>query len=88
MHRLEAALARLDEALSAHPRVAQSWRQAVRDRLGEVTSELADEPAISDDTGLDARLHHLRRERNRLLTRLSVLGPMVDNGDLDAVRAE
>jgi hypothetical protein len=87
MHRLEAALDRLDTALAAPSRLAESWRQGVRDRLGDVAAELSDERAVAGDTGLDARADHLHRERNRLLAKISVLGPMVDNGDLDAVRA-
>jgi uncharacterized protein (DUF2267 family) len=86
MHRLEAALARLDTALAASPRLEEPWRQVVRDRLGDVAAELSDERAVAGDTGLDARADHLHRERNRLLARISVLGPMVDNGDPDAVR--
>ena len=84
MHRLEAALDRLDTALAAPSRLAESWRQGVRDRLGDVASELSDERAVAGDTGLDARADLLHRERNRLLARISVLGPMVDSGDLDA----
>ncbi len=87
MHRLEAALARLDTALAAPSRLAGPWRQVVRDRLSDVADELPDERAVAGDTGLDARADHLQRERNRLLARISVLGPMVDNGDPDAVRA-
>jgi hypothetical protein len=86
MHRLEAELARLDTALTTPARLAEPWRRAVRERLGDVAAELSDERAVAGDTGLDARADHLHRERNRLLARIFVLGPMVDNGDLDAVR--
>jgi len=87
MQRLEEALARLDTALAAPPTLPQPWRQLVRDRLDDVAAELLDERAVAADTWLDARAGQLLRERNRLLARVAVLGPLVDNGDPGAVRA-
>src|SRR5690349_9296442 len=86
MQRLEETLDRLDAALTAPAGLPQSWRQLARARLADVSEALTDEQAVAADTWLDARAGQLHRERNRLLARVSVLGPLVDNGDLDAVR--
>jgi len=87
MHRLEESVVRLGAALSAAPTLPQQWRRLVRDRLIEVSAGLSDESAVATDTWLDARAGHLERERNRLLAKVAVVLPMVDNGDLDGVRA-
>lgn len=87
MHRLEESVARLDAAVAATPTLEQPWREQVRSRLGEVSTELSEERAVAADTWLDARAGHLHRERNRLLAKVSVLQPMVDSAEPDAVRA-
>ncbi len=87
MHRLGEAVARLDAAVAVTPTPEQPWRELVRSHLGEVSVELSEERAVAPDTWLDARADHLHRERNRLLAKVSVLQPMIDNADLDVVRA-
>lgn len=64
-----------------------SWRYAVRERLLDVADALAEESAGADDGWLSARGDHLRRERKRLLTRLSLLAPTIaEEADPEQVR--
>jgi len=87
MHRLEETIARLDAAVTAAPTLEHPWREQLQGRLREVAAELSEERAVAAETWLDARAGHLHRERNRLLAKVSVLQPMVDSAEPDAVRA-
>jgi hypothetical protein len=87
MQRLTQAVAGLEQAVRAAPGADaagaersgrhDSWRYAVRERLLDVADALAEESAGADDGWLSAREDHLRRERRRLLTRVSLLAPMI-----------
>lgn len=87
MQQLQTAVASLQEALASPPTLQQSWRHIVRDRVAGVQDALTAEGGAAADSWLVARVSHLRRERDRLLSRLSVLGATVtDATDLDTVR--
>jgi hypothetical protein len=87
VQRIEEAVRALQEALASPPRLQQSWRHIVQERLAVVNDELTAERTVAADTWLSARAHHLRRERTRLLSRLRVLGAMVvESPDVEAVR--
>jgi hypothetical protein len=89
---LPLALQGLDRALDA-PRKpgipVGNWRWLVRQKMGEVRDALVGEAAGSDDGWLAARGGSAFRERNALLSRMSVLGPdILENADVEAVRVE
>lgn len=87
MQRLEQAVVGLDQALASPATPHQSWRNAVQERVSAVQEALTAERATAADTWLDARVTHLRRERDLLLARLSVLGATVsDATDIETVR--
>lgn len=87
MQHLEQAVVGLDQALASPTISQQSWRETVQERVSAVQEALTAERATAADTWLDARVAHLRRERDRLLARLSVLAATVpDATDLDTVR--
>lgn len=87
MQHLESVVASLEEALASPPAHQQSWRHLVRQRVAGVQDALTAERATAADTWLVARALRLRRERDRLLARLSVLGATaVEASDLEGVR--
>jgi hypothetical protein len=89
---LPAALHALDAVLDSprKPGIALgNWRWVVRQRMGDVRDALVGEAAGSDDGWLAARGGAAFRERNALLTRLSVLGPQIlETPDVEATRVE
>ena len=97
MQRLEKAIAGLEQAVVAapaagappagHAEADQAWRYAVREQLLDVADALAEESAGADDGWLSAREDLLRRDRKRMLTRLSLLAPEIAQaGDVESVR--
>jgi hypothetical protein len=87
MQRFEHAIDSLEQALHSPPRLQQSWGHIVRQRTEQVADALTAESPVAVESWLVARVGHLDRERNRLLTRLSVLGStLADTTDLDQVR--
>jgi hypothetical protein len=89
---LPGALKSLDAALDA-PRKPGiplgNWRWSVRQRMGDVRDALIGEAAGSDDGWLAARGGSAFRERNTLLSRLSILGPQIlETPDVEATRIE
>jgi hypothetical protein len=89
---LPAALQALDQSLDA-PRKPGiplgNWRWVVRQRMGVVRDELLGEKAGSKDGWLAARGGAAFRERNALLSRLSVLSTQVlETPDIEATRME
>ena len=89
---LPGALQLLDAALDS-PRKPGiplgNWRWQVRQRMGEVRDALVGEAAGSDDGWLAARGGSAFRERNALLSRLSILGPQIlETPDVEATRVE
>jgi acyl dehydratase len=87
MQRFEDAVERLEQALQTPPRFQHSWGHIVRQRARQVADALISENPVAVDSWLAARVSHLERERNRLLTRLSVLGSLVsESTDPESVR--
>lgn len=87
MQRFENAVESLEQALQSPPRLSRSWARIVGHRVGQVVDALTADSAVAVDPWLSARAGHLDRERDRLLTRLSVLRTMLsDTTDLEAVR--
>ncbi|MEP7090952.1 MAG: hypothetical protein ABI776_12690 [Nocardioidaceae bacterium] len=85
---LEHALIGLQQAVDA-PRRHRLWRRLVRLRMNGVREALSREGAREDDEWLAARELVLRRDRDALLARLTVLGPHVmDDPHLETVRAD
>jgi hypothetical protein len=89
---LPGALKSLDAALDA-PRKPGiplgNWRWSVRQRMGDVRDALIGEAAGSDDGWLAARGGSAFRERNTLLSRLSILGPQIlETPDVEGTRIE
>ena len=89
---LPSALQSLDAALDL-PRKPGiplgNWRWLVRQRMGGVRDALVGEAAGSDDGWLAARGGSAFRERNALLSRLSILGPQIlETPDVEATRVE
>ena len=89
---LPLALQGFDRALDAPRRPGiplGNWRWLVRQKMGEVRDALVGETAGSDDGWLAARGGSAFRERNALLSRMSLLSPdILENADVEAVRIE
>jgi len=89
---LPAALQTLDQALDAPRRTGiplGNWRWVVRQRMAGVRDALVGEAAGSEDGWLAARGGSAFRERNALLSRLSILGPQIlETPDVEATRVE
>lgn len=87
MRRLAHALDGLDRALQTPPRLQQSWRYLVKQRLTWIASALAAEQEDEPESWQHPRLEQLTRERARLLGRTSELADTVcDVPDLGPVR--
>lgn len=87
MRRLAHALSGLERALSTPPRLQQSWRYLVKQRLTWVDAALASDNPHDADPWLQPRLERLRRERTALMGRTSVLAATIcDAVDLEPVR--
>ena len=82
MQRLEQAVVGLEQALCNTP-PHQSWRQITRQRLKAVRKALSAERAHAGEVWLSPREGHLRRERNRLLSRVSALGGLLGTEAVD-----
>jgi hypothetical protein len=83
---LEHAILGLQQAVDA-PRRHRVWRWLVRHRLAGVKDALNRELPREDDAWLAAREVTVRRERDAILRRLAVLGPLVvDTPDVETVR--
>ncbi len=83
-----AALDAMAEALRSSPE-AQHWRWQMRSRMAAVRDALAGESGEPPGGWLAARGGNAQRERDALLARLSVLGPLVlEHEDLCRVRTE
>ena len=89
---LPVALQALDQSLDAPRRPGiplGNWRWVVRQRMGAVRDALVGETAGSDDGWLAARGGSAFRERNALLSRLSILSPLIlESPDVEATRLE
>ena len=87
MQRFENAVDGLEQALQSPPRLQQSWGHIVRHRASQLAEALTAESTVAVDSWLSARAGQLERERNRLLTRLSVLGTLLsESTDIDKAR--
>jgi hypothetical protein len=87
MQHLDSALNSLEQALASPLTLQHSWRHLVRERLAGVQDALTAEDEAATDTWLAARVSHLDREHDRLLSRLRVLGATIgDATDLESVR--
>ena len=87
MQRFDNAVESLEQALHSPPRFHRSWSYIVRLRAAQVADALTAESPVAVDSWLAARVGHLDRERNRLLTRLTVLAAMLDEcPDIESVR--
>jgi hypothetical protein len=85
---LEHAVIGLQQALDA-PRRHHTWRWLVRQRMAGVRDALIRELPREEDAWLAARERTLRRDRDVLVQRLTIAGPLVlDAPDVEAVRAE
>ena len=92
MTELQMALNGLTQAIDA-PRLGGralgNWRWTVRQRMASVRDGLARETADSSDTWLAARENNVLRDRNALMTRLSVLGQgVLEAPEVEALRVE
>jgi hypothetical protein len=87
MQRVEHAVESLEQALQSPTQLHRSWGHLIRHRTREVADALTAESPVAVDSWLSARAGCLERERNRLLSRLSVLGAtLTESSDLDPVR--
>lgn len=87
MQRLEQAVVGLEEALAGPPVLPQPWRHLVRQRLDAVIDALSTEGPAATESWLAARVGSLRRERERLLIRLSLLtSAVLDVTDVEVAR--
>jgi hypothetical protein len=79
---LQTALRGLDQALDEPHRhgTQKLWRLAVRQRMASLRACLDHEASQDTDDWLEARSGAILRERNALLGRMSVLGPLVQHG--------
>lgn len=69
--------------------VSGTWRWTVRQQLAGVRDLLVNESTWHEDSWLAARGGAVLRERNALLTRVSVLGARVlDDPDVEGLRAD
>ena len=76
--RLDEALTGLEQVLDGPARSQEPWRHLVRERVAAVSQELAAERDTAADPWLAARTERLRREREVLLARLSVLAALIE----------
>jgi vacuolar-type H+-ATPase subunit D/Vma8 len=87
MRRLAHALDGLEKALRTPPRLQQSWRYLVKQRLTWVEAALAADPQQETDPWLEPRLAQLQRERVRLRSHVSLIASTIcDATDLAPVR--
>jgi hypothetical protein len=85
---LEHAILGLQQAVDA-PRRHHVWRRLVRHRMAGVKDALAGELSRGGDAWLAARELALHRERNILLSRVTLLGPRVlETPDIETVRGD
>jgi hypothetical protein len=77
MQRFEIAVESLEQALQSPPRLSRSWGHIVRQRAAQVADALTAESPVAVDSWLAARAGCLERERNDLVSRLSVLGSLL-----------
>ena len=77
MQRFENAVESLEQALLSPPRLSRPWGHIVRQRAARVADALTAESPVAVDPWLAARAGCLERERNNLLSRLSVLGSLL-----------
>ena len=88
LHELSAALESQRRAASPDD-VSGTWRWKVRQHLAGVRDLLVNETTWHEDSWLAARGGGMLRERNALLTRVSVLGPQVlGSADVSALRED
>ena len=92
MTELQMALNGLTQALDAprlEGRALGNWRWTVRQRMASVRDGLARETTESSDSWLVARESSVLRDRNALMTRLSVLGQgVLDSPEVEQLRFE
>jgi len=87
-HGLAPALLGLEQALDASPD-AGSWRWTVRQRMAAVRDALLADVDGTDDGWLVARSGGILRDRDVLLTRLSVLGrDVLESPGVERVRTD
>lgn len=87
MRRLAHALDGLQRALLTPPRLQQSWRYLVKQRLTWIDAALAADNGYDAEPWLQPRLEQLQRERARLMGRTSFLATTIcDAVDLEPVR--
>jgi hypothetical protein len=87
MRRLAHALDGLERALLTPPRLQQSWRYLVKQRLNWVDAALASDASPDAEPWLQPRLEGLHRERARLMGRTSLLASTICEAvDLEPVR--
>jgi len=85
---LEHAILGLQQALDA-PRRHHVWRRLVRHRMAGVRDALARELPREGDAWLAARELSLSRDRDSLLRRIALLGPLVlETPDIETLRAD
>jgi hypothetical protein len=88
VRRLAHALDGLQRALLTPPRLQQSWRYLVKQRLTWIDAALAADNGYDAEPWLQPRLDQLQRERARLMGRTSLLATTIcDAVDLEPVRA-
>jgi hypothetical protein len=92
MTELQMALNGLTQAIDAprlEGRALGNWRWTVRQRMASVRDGLARETTESSDSWLVARESSVLRDRNALMTRLSVLGQgVLDSPEVEQLRFE
>jgi hypothetical protein len=92
MTELQMALHGLTQAIDAprhEGRGLGNWRWTVRQRMASVREGLARETADGSDSWLAARESSVLRDRNALMTRLTVLGQgVLEAPEVEQVRVE
>lgn len=87
MRRLAHAVDGLRKVLLTPPRLQQSWRYLVKQRLTWVDAALADDVGPHQEAWLSPREEQLARERTRLMARTSLLAATIcDAEDVAPVR--
>jgi hypothetical protein len=87
VRRLAHALDGLERALLTPPRLQQSWRYLVKQRLTWVDAALAADNTYDAEPWLQPRLERLHRERVRLMSRTSLLASTIcETLDLEPAR--